>query len=147
MSVDEYSASLNKSLPASPLTTRIPAFFIAHGSPMLIWPKHLLNELNPRISNMMDTSGPNGPIANFLKALGPFLLQRYKPKAILVFSAHWETQGHIEVMNNDEKNELLYDYYNFPDELYKVRLSKSKKFEIMRVCSKQASSSLFEASL
>ena len=125
MSVDGYAANLNKILPPSSSTTRIPALFLAHGSPMLIWPKHLLNASDSRMSHMMRISGPDGPHAHFLKALGPFLLQRYNPKAILVFSAHWETQGHIEVMDNDEKNALLYDYYNFPDELYKVRLGKS----------------------
>ena len=133
MSVEEYSANLKKSLPASPSTTRIPAFFLAHGSPILIWPKHLLDPSDSRMSYMTRISGPDSVLANFLKALGPFLLQRYKPKAILVFSAHWETQGHIAVMNNDEKNGLLYDYYNFPDELYKVSLSKSQSLEIMRV--------------
>lgn len=120
MSVEEYAANLSKSLPPSPSRTRIPAIFLAHGSPMLIRPKHLLNSLDSRMSAMMRTMGPDSSHANFLKALGPFLLQRYKPKALLVFSAHWETQGHIAVMDNEQKNELLYDYYNMPDELYKV---------------------------
>ncbi|CAF0898361.1 unnamed protein product [Adineta ricciae] len=120
MSVDEYFTKLNTSLPSTSATTRIPAFFIAHGSPMLIWPKQMPAASSSLMRSLMKTSGPDGPLANFLKALGPFLLQRYRPKAILVFSAHWETERHIEVMANDNKNELLYDYYNFPDELYKI---------------------------
>lgn len=38
-------------------------------------------------------NGPNGPNARFLKDFGPALLQKYKPKAIVVFSAHWDTSG------------------------------------------------------
>lgn len=37
--------------------------------------------------------GPNGPLATFLKDFGPALLKKYSPKAIVVFSAHWETLG------------------------------------------------------
>ena len=74
-------------------------------------------------------------------------MEKYNPKAIVVFSAHWETHGHIEgisfspfirritsvtdmtdlhgwtliVVMSYEKNHLLYDYYNFPEEMYKVK--------------------------
>lgn len=37
--------------------------------------------------------GPKGPLANFLRDFGPALLKKYKPKGIVVFSAHWETSG------------------------------------------------------
>jgi len=39
--------------------------------------------------------GPNGSLAEFLKKFGPFLLT-YQPKAIVVFSAHWDTHDKIE---------------------------------------------------
>lgn len=58
-------------------------------------------------------------------------MEKYNPKAIVVFSAHWETQGHIEgmfnykrlltVVTSYESNHLLYDYYRFPEEMYKVK--------------------------
>ena len=35
--------------------------------------------------------GPDGPLAKFLSEFGPTLLKKYKPKGIVVFSAHWET--------------------------------------------------------
>ena len=58
-------------------------------------------------------------------------MQKYNPKAIVVFSAHWETHEHIEgilscwieltsVMSY-ESNHLLYDYYNFPEEMYRIK--------------------------
>jgi len=41
----------------------------------------------------MEHQGPRGPLAAFLKDFGPALLKKYKPRAIVVFSAHWETAG------------------------------------------------------
>ncbi len=77
--------------------------------------------------------GPDGLNANFLKYFGKFLLERYRPKAIVVFSAHWETKGSVEgrslhILNilipisvmAYEKNHLYYDYYGFPPEMYRV---------------------------
>lgn len=37
------------------------------------------------------------------------MLSKYSPKAIIVFSAHWETQGTILVSDNGDSNPLLYD--------------------------------------
>jgi 4,5-DOPA dioxygenase extradiol len=42
---------------------------------------------------MADYHGPNGPLASFLRMFGPFLLEKYRPKGIVVFSAHWETSN------------------------------------------------------
>jgi len=62
-------------LPSTP--QHIPAFFFAHGSPMLAYPE----------------SEQKGSLAAFLRDFGPLLLQKYQPKGIVVFSAHWETRG------------------------------------------------------
>ena len=69
----EWRKALDE-LPSTP--ENIPAFFFAHGSPMLESPR-----------------GRDGPLANFLRDFGPLLLEKYKPKGIAVFSAHWETNG------------------------------------------------------
>jgi len=45
---------------------------------------------------MDSIGGPKGPHAQFLKDFGKTLMDKYNPKAIVVFSAHWETHGHIE---------------------------------------------------
>jgi aromatic ring-opening dioxygenase catalytic subunit (LigB family) len=59
-------------LPSTP--NNIPAFFFAHGSPMLV--------------------GPNaGALGDFLRDFGPALLQKYQPKGIVVFISHRETTG------------------------------------------------------
>lgn len=74
-----------KELPSTP--NKIPAFFFAHGSPMLAFPE------SERGDPMMSYQGPGGSLAAFLKEFGPTLLHKYDPKGILVFSAHWETLG------------------------------------------------------
>lgn len=93
-------------LPDVPAGGKIPAFFFGHGvracfrspprwlcvtivplqSPMLLWPKN-----SPRPFDS-DTQGPDGSLLRFLQDFGPWLLDKYKPKAIVVFSAHWETR-------------------------------------------------------
>lgn len=84
----EWNAALN-SLPATP--EKIPAFFFGHGSPILQWP----DTIPPPggMQSMYESSGPKGPLAQFLSSFGPAILEKYKPKGILVFSAHWETRG------------------------------------------------------
>jgi len=74
-----------KELPSTP--NKIPAFFFAHGSPMLAFQESAHSD------PMMSYQGPGGSLATFLKEIGPVLLQKYKPKGIVVFSAHWETLG------------------------------------------------------
>ena len=45
------------------------------------------------MAEVMKHMGPTGPLATFLKDFGPALLSKYKPKGIVVFSAHWDTSG------------------------------------------------------
>lgn len=58
---------------------------------------------------LLETQGPDGTLANFLKDLGPVLLEKYKPKAIVVFSAHWETPNERLVTDYGSENPLLMD--------------------------------------
>jgi len=51
-----------------------------------------------------------------LRTIAPSLPQ---PQAILVISAHWLTQGTF--VCGADKPKQLYDFYGFPDELYKVQ--------------------------
>jgi 4,5-DOPA dioxygenase extradiol len=75
---------------------RFPAIFIGHGSPMQI---------------------PAGaPGTEFLRRLGAEL---GKPKAILIASAHWETEG--PAVSGAEQPETIYDFGGFPPEFYRVR--------------------------
>lgn len=90
---------------------------------MLIYPKDLPSRFP------LKSGGPDGEHAAFLRAFGPFLMERYRPKALVVFSAHWETTGQIEITDYRD-NHLLYDYYGFPKPMYDVTWKSHGSSEI-----------------
>ncbi|MEN1935166.1 class III extradiol ring-cleavage dioxygenase [Paenibacillus sp. 102] len=74
----------------------IPSLFLAHGSPMLA---------------IQDTD-----YTRFLKTLG----ETYKPKAIVIFTAHWENEV-LTISSSDNEYETIYDFGGFPPELYEIQ--------------------------
>jgi hypothetical protein len=117
-------------LPAAP-AAGIPAFYFGHGSPMLAATGDMAN--HPRFGDAMRDNGPDGVHAKFLRDFGPALLEKYKPRGIVVFSAHWDTKGEQlgtqmrshrgtrsdahSVTDYGDENPLLYDYYGFAPEV------------------------------
>lgn len=72
------------------------AYFLSHGGPTLV------------VDDV--------PSHHFLKTLANDFLP---PKAILMVSAHWETE--YPVVNKMDINETIHDFYNFPAELYQLQ--------------------------
>ncbi|KZT11441.1 Extradiol aromatic ring-opening dioxygenase [Laetiporus sulphureus 93-53] len=101
-------------LPSSP--EKIPSFFFGHGSPFLAFP-----ESDAGGNQVTEAMGPKGPLATFLKDFGPVLLKKYKPKGIVIFSAHWETVGERVVTDYGDSNPLLMDYFGFQPALYQLK--------------------------
>jgi 4,5-DOPA dioxygenase extradiol len=74
----------------------MPALFIGHGSPM---------------NAILDNEYTRG-----LRRLGERLP---RPKAVMVVSAHWLARG-VQIQCS-ARPEQIYDFYGFPEELYRVR--------------------------
>ncbi|RHZ80401.1 hypothetical protein Glove_136g144 [Diversispora epigaea] len=80
---------------------RLPCFYISHGGPSLIF--------NTKSKSYQ-----------FFQKWGNQILHEIKPKAIVVFSAHWETSGGINVGSFQGETPLIYDFYGFEDKFYKL---------------------------
>lgn len=75
--------------------TRMPSIFIAHGSPFLLDDQVWVDDLNTWAKEMP------------------------KPKAVLMLSAHWEEKP--VTLGATTTVPLVYDFYGFPSEYYRVR--------------------------
>jgi 4,5-DOPA dioxygenase extradiol len=66
-----------------------------------------------------------------LQAMGKEITDKVKPKAIVVFSAHWQAEraNTIEV-NVSEQEPLLYDFYGFPKHYYSERYPNKGSTEV-----------------
>lgn len=74
----------------------VPALFLAHGSPMIA---------------IEDNS-----YTRFLRNLG----KKIEPKAIIIFTAHWESET-LTISASDAPYDTLYDFGGFPDALYEIK--------------------------
>ncbi|MCQ6562486.1 DODA-type extradiol aromatic ring-opening family dioxygenase [Paenibacillus mendelii] len=93
----------------------IPALFLAHGSPML--------------------AIEQTPYTAFLEKLG----QQIQPKAIVVFTAHWETEK-VTISSMDDEYETIYDFGGFPDELYAIQYKAKGSTEIASLVAEKLAS-------
>lgn len=75
---------------------RMPVLFIGHGSPMNLILKN-----------------------DFTASLARAALDFPRPEAILVVSAHWLTTG--TYVTCDPHPRLIYDFYGFPEKLYRIK--------------------------
>ncbi|THW58522.1 aromatic ring-opening dioxygenase LigB subunit [Aureobasidium pullulans] len=81
---------------------RTPVYFLSHGGP-----------------NIMEDF--DHPAYSKLQEIGKEITGKVKPKAVVVFSAHWQASPDKIQVNTAEITDLIYDYYGFPDHYYKVK--------------------------
>lgn len=74
---------------------RTPVYFLSHGGP-----------------NIMEDT--NHKAYAKLQEIGLEITQQVKPKAIVVFSGHWEGYKDTIEVNTAENMGLIYDFYGFP---------------------------------
>lgn len=85
----------------------IPSFFIAHGAPLL--------------------AIEDNDYTQFLQELGKTLP---KPKAIILFSAHWEAS--TQQVSDVEEYSTIYDFGGFPDALYQIQYPAKGQKELTK---------------
>ncbi|KAL3425495.1 aromatic ring-opening dioxygenase [Phlyctema vagabunda] len=81
-------------------TTRTPVYFLSHGGPNIMYEK-------------------DHPVYPQLEKIGKEITQKVKPKAVVVFSAHWQGEPDVIEINTAEDTDLIYDFYGFPSHYYK----------------------------
>ncbi|KAI0883803.1 LigB-domain-containing protein [Annulohypoxylon maeteangense] len=81
---------------------KIPVYFFSHGGPTVQY----------------ETEHPAYPI---LQNIGKEITEKVKPKAVVVFSGHWEAGRNVIEVNTAEHTDLIYDFYGFPPEYYKAQ--------------------------
>ncbi|EAU32538.1 conserved hypothetical protein [Aspergillus terreus NIH2624] len=83
-------------------TMRTPVYFLSHGGPNI----------------MYDT---DHPAYHKLAQIGREITGKVKPRAVVVFSAHWQAGRDTIHVNHAEMTELIYDFYGFPSHYYKEK--------------------------
>ncbi|CAG8759742.1 10885_t:CDS:2 [Dentiscutata erythropus] len=87
---------------SSDTTSRLPCYFLSHGGP----------------TTVLDTENAE---YKFLQQWGDKVLNEIKPKAIVIISAHWETNGEIKVGKFEGETPIIYDFGGFAEELYRQK--------------------------
>ena len=54
-----------------------------------------------------------------------------EPRALLVVSGHWEAP--VATVMTSARPPILYDYYGFPEESYRIKLKRGESLEIREV--------------
>jgi len=70
------------------------------------------------------------PVYPQLQEIGREITHKVKPKAVVVFSAHWQGEPNAVEVNIFETTELIYDFYGFPDHYYKETYPNEGSFPL-----------------
>ncbi|RAL16145.1 DODA-type extradiol aromatic ring-opening family dioxygenase [Aspergillus homomorphus CBS 101889] len=84
------------------MSTKTPVYFLSHGGPNIMYDHQ-------------------HPAYHKLGEIGREITTKVKPRAVVVFSAHWQGKRDTILVNTAEMTELIYDFYGFPSHYYKEK--------------------------
>jgi hypothetical protein len=91
--------------------SRMPVYFLGIGGP-----------------NFMEAK--DHPAYSQLASVGQEIMTKVKPKAVVVFSAHWQAGPSKIQINIARETDLIYDFYNFPPHYYEYKYPNKGSPEI-----------------
>ncbi len=91
--------------------SRMPVYFLGIGGP-----------------NFMEAK--DHPAFLKLGETGREITTKVKPKAVVVFSAHWQHGPRTVAVNVAEKTDLIYDFYGFPPHYYEYEYPNKGSREV-----------------
>ncbi|KAJ6113355.1 hypothetical protein N7523_006672, partial [Penicillium sp. IBT 18751x] len=95
-------ARVTPELDSSTASMKTPVYFLSHGGPNVMY-------------------DVEHPAYRKLGEIGREITTKVKPRAVVVFSAHWQGGKDTIYVNTAEKTDLIYDFYGFPDHYYKEK--------------------------
>ncbi|CAI7651292.1 unnamed protein product [Penicillium viridicatum] len=97
---------------------KTPIYFLSHGGPNIMYDL-------------------DHPAYRKLGEIGREITTKVKPKAVVVFSAHWQAGRDTIQVNTAERTDLIYDFGGFPSHYYKEKYphvgSKEVANEVLRL--------------
>ncbi|KAL4958171.1 Extradiol ring-cleavage dioxygenase, class III enzyme, subunit B [Aspergillus filifer] len=95
----ERAQDMQRTLSVDSFTMKTPVYFLSHGGPTI----------------MFDV---DHPAHKELGRIGREITAKVKPRAVVVFSAHWQAGRDTVQVNTAEITDLIYDFYGFPSHYY-----------------------------
>ena len=92
--------------------SRMPVYFLSIGGP-----NFMENSKHPAYSKLVD--------------VGREITTKVKPKAIVVFSAHWQDSPNMIQINAAANTDIIYDFYGFPPHYYEYKFPNKGSPELV----------------
>ena len=105
------ASTMSEAASHSKSPSRLPVYFLGIGGP-----------------NFMEAK--DHPAFLKLGETGREITTKVKPKAVVVFSAHWQHGPSTVAVNVAEKTDLIYDFYGFPPHYYEYEYPNKGSREV-----------------
>lgn len=113
-----YPAAIMPNSPETGKPSRAPVYFLGIGGPNFI-------------------ENTDHPAYATLTAVGREITARVKPKAVIVFSAHWQGGPGTIRINTAEQTDLIYDFYGFLPHYYEYKYPNKGSPEVAEKVTKK----------